>query len=419
MKNKKLQEAALVRGRRSLLGIYQVKEDKRGYLFAGTRELSRRGLEIHRENYELVYVEPLRFTDTLEQIYQRFNLDRPEDFTGHSLSVSDIIVQNREGNVSAAFVDSVGFANIPAFIDGILQANDMHIMEELDALQPGDTVWLSSGAGLRISEMQEIDWHGWERTLRGTDSEGGPARFHIAEAEQVVLAGGGKYLYPELETKLHFYVTGSSGRNPLLVHPFARLSEAVDAYQKMPPEHGKTLGIENRSMGNVELVRHIDGADVMAAAYKRLHGGWNPEIFAAVQKLKENFFNGAEEIKKGGVSEMSRDAGSEWFELVEIDGVEALFTNARLDRDTVPEGLYCYDVRETDGFSGIPATLERYVMANYWGTVLSKQEFPMENGYYGVKEDDFNYLGEMVTLEEYMQETQEQKPPESGMDFTL
>ena len=37
MKNKKLQEAALVRGRRSFLGIYQVKEGKRDYLFAGTR----------------------------------------------------------------------------------------------------------------------------------------------------------------------------------------------------------------------------------------------------------------------------------------------------------------------------------------------------------------------------------------------
>ena len=136
MKNKKLQEAALARGRRSLLGIYQVKEGRRDYLFAGTRELSRRGLEIHRENYELVYVEPLRFTDTLDQIYQRFNLDRPEDFTGRSLSVSDIVVQNREGKVSAAFVDSFGFAKTPEFIDEILQANDMHITEELDTLQP-------------------------------------------------------------------------------------------------------------------------------------------------------------------------------------------------------------------------------------------------------------------------------------------
>ncbi|MCI8868610.1 MAG: hypothetical protein HFE61_10895 [Anaerotignum sp.] len=418
MKNKKLQEAALVRGRRSFLGIYQVKEGKRDYLFAGTRELGRRGLGIHRGNYELVYVEPLRFTDTLEQIYQRFNLDRPEDFTGRSLSVSDIVVQNREGNVSAAFVDSFGFAKTPEFIDEILQANDMHILEELDALQLGDTVRLSSGTVLRISEMQEIDWHGWEQTLCGTDPEGRSVRFHIAEVEQA-LVGGQEYFRPEQETELYFYVTGSSGRNPLLVHPFANLSEAVEYYRGMPPEHGKTLGIENRNIGNVELVRYIDGSDVMTADYKRLRGGWNPAIFAAVQELKKNFFNRAEEIKEGGVSEMSRDARSEWFELVEIDGVEALFTNARLDRDTVPEGLYCYDVRETDGFSGIPATLERYVMANHWGTVLSKQEFPMENGYYGVKEDGFNYLGEMVTLEEYMQETQEQKPTENGMDFTL
>ena len=98
-----------MRGRRSLLGIYQLKEDKTDYFFAGSKVLRARGLAVHGEDYELVYTAPLRFTDTLDGIYERFNLNRPEDFTGHSLSVSDVIVRNQNGRVSARFVDSFGF----------------------------------------------------------------------------------------------------------------------------------------------------------------------------------------------------------------------------------------------------------------------------------------------------------------------
>ena len=49
---------------------------------------------------------------------------------------------------------------------------------------------------------------------------------------------------------------------------------------------------------------------------------------------------------------MMVDARNEDFELAEIDNVVVIFTNARIDRDTVPFDLYCYDVRESEGFSG-------------------------------------------------------------------
>lgn len=98
---------------------------------------------------------------------------------------------------------------------------------------------------------------------------------------------------------------------------------------------------------------------------------------------------------------MLSDAGKEMFELVEIDGQEVLFTNSRLDRSTVPHDLYCYDVRESEGFSGDPVTLEPYVMVNHWGTVLSKNEFVLnDDGFYPV--NDFNYTGETMNIKEYM-----------------
>lgn len=92
------------------------------------------------------------------------------------------------------------------------------------------------------------------------------------------------------------------------------------------------------------------------------------------------------------------------FELAEIDNVEVLFINHRIDRKAVPLGLYCYDVRESGGFSGIPATLEKFVAVNHWGTILSKKPFPLdENGCYQLK-DGINYLT-TCTLEKFQQDS--------------
>ncbi len=419
MKNKELQEAALVNGRRSLLGIYQLQEDKRDYLYAGSKELRARGLEVHRENYELVYTAPLRFTDTLDKIYERFNIDRPEDFTGHSLSVSDVIVRNQNGRVSARFVDSFGFGTLPAFVNEIRAANPLRVIEELDALRPGDTVRLSSGMELKIESEQEIDWKGWDRTLWGLDLERQPVSFHILKTSKQQ-----EFLQAEPECSSCFYVIGNLKETSLTIHPFRDLSEAEAVYRSLPTDKTKVLGVENQHMGGIDLMRRINGVDMPVEDYKRLHGWRNPDIFTAVQALKEHFFDKTEDLRQeNGGKRMELDAGKETFERAEIDGVEVLFTNARLDRDTVPEGLYCYDVRETDGSSGIAATLEPFVAVNHWGTVLSKQPFPMEDEYYQLSADSFNYLGEMAAAEEYLREEQQEQnenlEQNGGMDLSL
>ncbi len=421
---KQLQEAALVRGRRSLLGIYQLKEDKTDYFFAGSKVLRARGLAVHGENYELVYTAPLRFTDTLDGIYERFNLNRPEDFTGHSLSVSDVIVRNQNGRVSARFVDSFGFGQLPAFIDEIRAANPLRVVDELDTLQPGDMVRLSSGMKLKIEAEQKIDRRGWDRTLQGRAENGADIYFHILEAGSVKTADQQEFLQPEPECRSYFYVIGNLEEVSLDIRPFRDLSEAEDTYRRLPADKVKTLGVENRHMGEMDLMRCINGVDVPVEDYKRLQGWRNPDIFAAVQSLKEHFFNRTEELRQeNGGRRMSFDAREETFERVEIDGVEALFTNARLDRDTVPTGLFCYDVREAEGFSGIAATLEPFVAVNHWGTLLSKEPFPMEHGFYKIGDEGLNYLGERMTAEEYLQENQqeqnENEQGQNGMGFSL
>ena len=50
-------------------------------------------------------------------IFERFNIDRPKDFRGHSLSVSDIVVLNDEEKVIAHFVDSISFEQLDSFLN--------------------------------------------------------------------------------------------------------------------------------------------------------------------------------------------------------------------------------------------------------------------------------------------------------------
>ena len=54
--------------------------------------------------------------DKLEALYEKFNIDHPADYKGHSLSVSDIVVLHENGKNSAHFVDSVGFTMLPDFL---------------------------------------------------------------------------------------------------------------------------------------------------------------------------------------------------------------------------------------------------------------------------------------------------------------
>lgn len=71
---------------------------------------------IDRVNYELVYTAPLTKDMTLGDIWERFNIDHPADFKGHSLSVSDIVVLHQNDEDTAHYVDSIGFQQVPEFL---------------------------------------------------------------------------------------------------------------------------------------------------------------------------------------------------------------------------------------------------------------------------------------------------------------
>jgi hypothetical protein len=113
-------EAGLLYGERNCLGIYQVKDNApHGIRFASLKELTSGIDSIDRANYELVYIAPLAIRDTqtnLHRIYNEYNYRLPEDYTGRTPSISDVIVLQWNGEVSAHYIDGGSeFVRLPSF----------------------------------------------------------------------------------------------------------------------------------------------------------------------------------------------------------------------------------------------------------------------------------------------------------------
>lgn len=117
-----------------------------------------------------------------------------------------------------------------------------------------------------------------------------------------------------------------------------------------------------------------------------------------------------------------QDAMKEVFEEVTVMDKPMLFTCQRIDRATVPKGLYLYEVRHDDDMRGDPVQIANWIMANHWGTLISSEPLRLKpsravnNAYLDIDpENDWNYEGVEATISEYM----EQHPPkkEKQKDF--
>ena len=132
----KAQETAQTAGQdKDTFSIYQIKggDETRDFRFEPYDRLQAAGNVVDRANYELVYSAPLAPETSLEDIYTCFNIDHPKDFKGHSLSVSDVVVLHQDGQDAAHFVDSVGFREVPEFLQEQKQLTP-------DDLETGETV---------------------------------------------------------------------------------------------------------------------------------------------------------------------------------------------------------------------------------------------------------------------------------------
>ena len=121
--------------------IYQLRpgEGLRDYRYMSMNLLKKQGLTVQRENYEAVYTGTLSRSgetdERLEALYSRFNNYRPDDFKGHSLSVSDIVALKQNGVVSCHYCDSIGFTQLPGFLEqNYLRNAEMTLEDDYDQI---------------------------------------------------------------------------------------------------------------------------------------------------------------------------------------------------------------------------------------------------------------------------------------------
>lgn len=114
--------------------IYQLPDGEKyhGIRFEDMEQLEKDGVQLNHEDYELVYegeIDDFKGNATLEAIFTQFNTAHTADFSGHSLSVSDVIVISADGKEFAYYCDSIGFVEMPEFF------KEKELVQEKSAVQ--------------------------------------------------------------------------------------------------------------------------------------------------------------------------------------------------------------------------------------------------------------------------------------------
>ena len=103
---------------------------------------------------------------------------------------------------------------------------------------------------------------------------------------------------------------------------------------------------------------------------------------------------------------MTFNAMTERYEEITVCGKPALFTSIRIKRDTVPDGLYAYDVRHDDECRGIPCEIAPFVMVNHWGTIILAEPLELPDAPFGGTEKNQKPC---VTVKEFIKTYVKQK----------
>ena len=334
------QENVLLYGSEKQFGIYQItaRDPEHDYRFMGLDYVEKKGITVTRADYDLIYAAPLTEKDTLDGIYERFNIQRPADFTGHSLSVSDVVVLNDGSTVKAYYVDSIGFAELPDFFkerNMDLQKENL-LNEKLQEIEIFDKLGLFSNGRLRDEDVPEglyrydlrgsdydpgqpitvektvvvnhaasvlmaeeldlgaegrlelgeegLNFTGAELTVREFMEEQQQKRNGLIHGDSDHIAVEGhaqKELEQEQPFVKQFYVVENLQAVPLKIERFGNLDDAMSQYQALPSHYMKALGVEKNPdplPGSLDILQCKNGIDTIVEDYKTVPGWDNPYI---------------------------------------------------------------------------------------------------------------------------------------------
>ena len=290
-------EAQLLYGSEGRYGIYQLKdsEEIRDIRFMDMDYLERDGIPVSRENYTLVYIGELKEGMSLEDIYIKFNTDHPADFTGHSLSVSDVVVLHQDGENTSHYVDSVGFKEIPEFTKELSVSSE--ISTEKDAVI-GETVEIPEGVAEENAAAEpdndKVSYYVIEDLFTWAENSPEKSRLERFDSLPEAMAKFTEYRGKEAEEKpdmaratLGFNVNGSEFD---LIH--VRNHENC---LSLDFTHSKAAGESSRFMEDLQALNHEVGFDKV-----RVHRDMSPEEIKDFVKQRFEY-----QLKNSGLDDIS------------------------------------------------------------------------------------------------------------------
>lgn len=255
-----MEESYALSGQEAYYAIFQINEDTKGkaYRFMGMDYAVSHGMKIDASDYNFVYSGQMTDDDTLDRLYERFNIEHPGDYTGHSLSVSDVIVLQEEQRMKAYYVDSFGYRELPDFLrqrQEMLNTDDLITNQTRGTAVEGHfgtwhTVEEKEIAGETFFRMEHDEYGdsvagiivNTDGKLVAEDLEHG---FDVGAMEAIT-----EYLYekvPEPFIKQFYVVNDAYGVKAEREYQyFENLDEAIQAYHLLPNHLDKQLGMESR-----------------------------------------------------------------------------------------------------------------------------------------------------------------------------
>ena len=290
-------EAQLLYGSEGRYGIYQLKDsgETRDIRFMDMDYLEREGIPVSRENYTLVYTGELKEGMSLEDIYMKFNTDHPADFTGHSLSVSDVVVLHQDGENTSHYVDSVGYKEIPEFTKEFSVSSE--ISTEKDAVI-GETVEIPEGVAEENTAAEpdddKVSYYVIEDLSTWAENSPEKSRLERFESLPEAMAKFTEYRGKEAEDKpdmaratLGFHVNGSEFD---LIH--VRNHENC---LSLDFTHSKAAVESSRFMDDLQALNHEVGFDKV-----RVHREMSPEEIKNFVKQRFEY-----QLKSSGLDDIS------------------------------------------------------------------------------------------------------------------
>ena len=190
---------------------------RKAYRFMGMDYAVSHGMRIDASDYNFVYSGQMTEDDTLDRLYERFNIEHPGDYTGYSLSVSDVIVLQEEQRMKAYYVDSFGYRELPDFLR---QRQEMLNTDDLITNQ-----------------------------TRGTAVEGHFGTWHTVEEKEIAGETFFRMEHDEYGDSVAGIIVNTDGKLVAedLEHGFdVGAMEAIQAYHLLPNHLDKQLGMESR-----------------------------------------------------------------------------------------------------------------------------------------------------------------------------